>query len=151
MLQVVRRLARSHEVFSRILAANDGSTHGFKALTAAVDVALACEAELHMIVVEEVPLFPGSIAEVRGEIEMAQSRFAPTVAKSKNLAAEWGVSLQCHMVPGRPASAIVEFARERSCDLIVIGLASHTLLHRLVGSTAQRVVEKASCAVLVVK
>jgi hypothetical protein len=35
MLQEVRRVARSDEVFRRILAANDGSEHAFKALAAA--------------------------------------------------------------------------------------------------------------------
>ena len=47
---------------------------------------------------------------------------------------------------------IVEFARQRSFDLIVIGLAPHSMLYRrLIGTTADRVVKQATCAVLVVK
>jgi len=152
MLQEIRRAARSHEVFRRILAANDGSDHAFNALSAAFSVALSYKSELHMIIVEEVPRFPGSIAEVKGEIEMAHERFAPMVSKSKSLAAGRGLTLHCHMVPGHAASTIVQFAREHSFDLIVIGLTPHSLLyHRLIGSIADRVVEQAPCAVLVVK
>ncbi|MGC1177842.1 MAG: universal stress protein [Methyloceanibacter sp.] len=60
MLQEIRRIARSHEVFSKILAANDGSEHAFKALSAAFSLALSHQAELHMIMVEEVPDLPAA-------------------------------------------------------------------------------------------
>jgi nucleotide-binding universal stress UspA family protein len=152
MLQEIRRIARSHEVFRKILAANDGSEHAFKALSAAFSLALSHQAELRMIMVEEVPRFAGSIAEVRGEIELADHRFAPVISKSKSLAAREGLPLHCHLIPGHAASTIVEFACERAFDLIVIGLAPHSgLYHRLIGCTAFRVIEQAHCAVLVVK
>jgi universal stress protein A len=53
---------------------------------------------------------------------------------------------------GYPASVIEEEARERGVDLIVIGTRGHTgLKHLLLGSVAERVVQKAPCAVLTVK
>ena len=155
MLQEVLRVARSHEVFRKIVAANDSSEHAFKALSAASNVALSYQAELHMIIVEEVSRFPDSIAEVKGEIEMARYRFAPVISKSKSVAAERGLTLHCHLIPvvsGNAPRAIVKFARERAFDLIVIGLTTHSILyHRLIGSVAGRVAELASCPVLVVK
>ena len=152
MLQRIHRAAKSREVFKKILAANDGSQHGLKALSAAFEVALSYQAELHMIIVEEIPRFPGSLTEVKAEIETAHVRFAPTISLAKSLAAERGLTLHCHAVPGHAASTIVEFARERSFDLIVIGLTPHSALyHRIIGSTADRIVAQALCAVLVVK
>jgi nucleotide-binding universal stress UspA family protein len=130
MLQEIRRAARSHEVFRRILAANDGSDHAFKALSAAFNVARQLQ--------------------IRAAYD--HSRGGTTISRQHCFAAGRGLTLHCHMVPGHAASMIVEFAREHSFDLIVIGLTPHSLLyHRLIGSTADRVVEQAPCAVLVVK
>ena len=135
---------------------NDGSEQAFRALSAAVDVAISCnDAELHMIILDEVPRFSDSMAEVKGEIEMAHYRFSPVISKSKRLVARQGLSLHCHLIPlvsGNAPRAIVEFARERAFDLIVIGLTTHSILyHQLIGSVAGRVAELASCPVLVVK
>ncbi len=156
MLQEIRRLTRSHETFKKILVSNDGSEQAFRALSAAVDVAISCNgAELHMIILDEVPRFSDSMAEVKGEIEMAHYRFSPVISKSKRLVARQGLSLHCHLIPlvsGNAPRAIVEFARQRSFDLIVIGLAAHSALyHRILGSTAGRVIARAPCTVLVVK
>ena len=152
MLQEIRRRAGSHEAFRKILVSNDGSEQAFRALSAAFGVALSHHAAVHMIVINEVPRFSDSMAEIKGEIEIAHERFAPIVSKTKDLAAGRGLTLHCHMVPGRTASTIVEFARVHSFDLIVIGLAPHSLLYqRFIGSTADRVVKQAPCAVLVVK
>jgi nucleotide-binding universal stress UspA family protein len=50
------------------------------------------------------------------------------------------------------ATAIVEFARDRGADLIVIGTHGRTGLRRLlIGSVAELVVRNASCSVLVVR
>jgi len=55
----------------------------------------------------------------------------------------------------RLGSAFVEiarFAREESCDLIVLGTHGRTgLKHALIGSVAERVVRSASCPVLTVR
>jgi nucleotide-binding universal stress UspA family protein len=53
---------------------------------------------------------------------------------------------------GYPATTIVELAKEKEIDLIVMG--SHGLTgvaHVLFGSTADRVVRKAPCSVLAVR
>jgi nucleotide-binding universal stress UspA family protein len=54
-------------MYTRILAANDGSAGGQKALTAAIELARPISAELHMVTVEELPRFPASIDEVAEE------------------------------------------------------------------------------------
>ena len=53
---------------------------------------------------------------------------------------------------GYPATIIVEEAESQGADLIVIGTHGHTgLKHLLLGSVAERVVQKSPCPVLTVK
>lgn len=53
---------------------------------------------------------------------------------------------------GDPAAAILQIARERQCDLIVLGTHGRTGLPRLLmGSVAEKVLREATCPVLVVK
>jgi len=53
---------------------------------------------------------------------------------------------------GHPWDVIADYAREHSCDLVVVGPHEHTRWGRgIMGSTAQRVVRLAPCAVLAVK
>ena len=54
-------------MYTRILAANDGSVGGQKALTAALELARPRSAEVHMVTVEELPRFPASIDEIAEE------------------------------------------------------------------------------------
>jgi nucleotide-binding universal stress UspA family protein len=63
-----------------------------------------------------------------------------------------GLQVETVLREGYPASVIEEEARDRHVDLIVIGTRGHTgLKHLLLGSVAERVVQKAACAVLTVK
>lgn len=53
---------------------------------------------------------------------------------------------------GEPASAIVQVAQERNCDLIVLGSHGRTGLERvLLGSIAEQVMRHSLCPVLIVK
>ncbi len=139
-------------MFRKILAANDGSPGAFAALQAAIDLAVKCGAELHMISVEEILHLAETIDEVEEEREEAGHRFASVIERSRQLAALQGVSLETHLFPGHPVPAIVEFVRTHDCDLLVVGFMGHSALYnRLIGSTTDRLVDHASCAVLVVK
>lgn len=63
-----------------------------------------------------------------------------------------GLQVETVLREGYPASVIEDEARERKVDLIVIGTRGHTgLKHLLLGSIAERVVQKAPCPVLTVK
>src|SRR5713101_6246237 len=139
-------------MFRKILAANDGSPGAFTALGAAIDVAGKYGAELHMISVEEIPRLAETIDEVEGEREEAERRLGPVIERSRQLAADQGLALQPHLLPGHPVAAIVEFVRTHDFDLLVVGFMGHSALYnRLIGSTTDRLVDHAPCAVLVVK
>ncbi|MDD5304518.1 MAG: universal stress protein [Elusimicrobia bacterium] len=69
----------------------------------------------------------------------------------KRLRERLGPGARLHAVNGEPAFAIPRLARERACDLIVIGTHHRPGLVRWVqGSTAEAVVHGAPCPVLVV-
>jgi nucleotide-binding universal stress UspA family protein len=63
-----------------------------------------------------------------------------------------GLEVEALVREGYPATVIIEEAAAQRADLIVIGTHGHTgLKHLLLGSIAERVVQKAPCPVLTVK
>jgi nucleotide-binding universal stress UspA family protein len=139
-------------MYSKILAANDGSAGGLRALGAAIELARRVSAQLHMVTVEEMPRFPASIDEVAEEKDEANHRFAPVIAAAKAQASAAGVTIEIHLVPGHVAEAIVGLVKDRGFDLLVVGFMGHSQLYeRIIGGTTDRLVRLAPCAVLVVK
>jgi nucleotide-binding universal stress UspA family protein len=74
------------------------------------------------------------------------------MAEHKKQLAAHGFLIETLVITGRPASAIVEEASAGRFDLIVMGTHGRTgLTHALLGSVAERVVQKAPCPVLTVR
>jgi len=139
-------------VYSRILVANDGSSGALKALEAAIRLAKRHRAELHMIAVEELPRFAASIDEVDEEQAEANHRLAPVLAAARAQAKRERVKLETHVVAGHVVPAIVELVRTHRIDLLVVGFMGNSQLYeRIIGSTTDRLVRLAPCAILVVK
>jgi nucleotide-binding universal stress UspA family protein len=60
--------------------------------------------------------------------------------------------VECSLREGEPAGTIVNVARDRACDAIVMGTHGWTGLSRLLmGSVAEQVVRRATCPVVTVK
>ena len=136
----------------KMLVANDGSSGGEKALKHALELARRLELGVTMICVEEIPRFPASIDEVAEAQADAESVFDRVIASAKTQAANAGVTLDAHVVPGHPLPSIVDFVKKNGHDVLVVGFMGHTALYnRLIGSTTDRLVEHAPCAVIVVK
>jgi len=139
-------------MLKKILIANDGSEGAFKALVAALRLAHAHKAQLHMICVEETQWVPGSREEVIGEKELADRKFAEVVANAEAEAKRHRVKLVSHILIGHAVPAIVDFIEGDGFDLLVTGFMGHSAIYnRVIGSTTDRLVELAPCAVLVVK
>jgi nucleotide-binding universal stress UspA family protein len=139
-------------MFRKILVASDGSAGASAALEVAIELAPKLGAELGMICIEEIPRFAETIDEVEGEREAAGERFRPVIDQAKHRAAQKGLSLNTYLVAGHPVASIVEFLRAADYDLLVLGFMGHSALYnRIVGSTTDRLVDHAPCAVLVVK
>ncbi len=88
---------------------------------------------------------PDFWANVKAEAEQSLGRYAEQL-KAR------GLQVETIVREGYPASVIVDEAASQGADLIVIGTHGHSgLKHMLLGSIAERVVQKAPCAVLTVK
>jgi nucleotide-binding universal stress UspA family protein len=139
-------------VFSKILHANDGSEHAFRAFAIALAMAKHNNSDLHMVSVEEIDYMPEFIEEVREETGTAARRFRKVVQRARSMAEEGHVKLHTHVIAGHPVRVIIELAKELKVDLLVIGATGHSAVYeRLIGSRADRIVQLAHCPVLVVK
>ena len=139
-------------MFKRIVIASDGSQGATRALSVAIDLAKTQAADLHMISVEELPQFPASVDEVVEERAQANNFYEAVIAQAKAQAQARGVKLTTNILAGHAVKTIVDFVERERFDLLVIGYMGHSALYnRLIGSTTDRLVELAPCAVLVVK
>jgi nucleotide-binding universal stress UspA family protein len=139
-------------MFDKVLVANDASPGGRKALDTAIELAKRISAELHVVMVEELPLFPASIGEVDEEKDEANHRFAPVIEAAEARAKLQGVTIHTHLMAGQVVEAVVRLITEQQVDLLVVGFMGHSQLYeRIIGGTADRLVRLAPCAVLVVK
>ncbi|MGB6397538.1 MAG: universal stress protein [Bradyrhizobium sp.] len=142
----------SDSVFRKILHANDGSEHAFRALAVALAIAKQNNSDLHMVSVEEIDYMPEFIEEVREETGRAARRFHKVLQRARATAEDSHVNLRTHVIAGHPVRDIVELAKELEVELLVIGATGHSALYeRLIGSRADRIVQLAHCPVLVVK
>jgi nucleotide-binding universal stress UspA family protein len=139
-------------MFKKVLAANDGSENAFKAFQLACELAAMAAAELHVIVVEEVPEVVETIAEV-WEAKSVEDREARSIIRrSELIAGRAGVSVSAHVASGHVVRNIVEFATDGGFDLIVIGATGHAgLYERMLGTRADRIAHLARCPVLIVR
>lgn len=88
---------------------------------------------------------PDFWANVKGEAVAALERSAATIRAQ-------GIEAECVVREGYPATVIEEEAAAHGVDLIVIGTRGLSgLKHLLLGSIAERVVQRAPCPVLCVK
>jgi nucleotide-binding universal stress UspA family protein len=140
-------------MFHKILAGNDGSDGAKKALAVAIDLAKRYGAELHSISVEEhLPHYAAAVAEVLEERAESDNYFRKVNEEAQAMAVQHGVTLHCHVLPGHEVETIVQFARDRHFDLLVIGFMGHSkIFDRIWGSASQNLTRLVPCTVLVVK
>jgi nucleotide-binding universal stress UspA family protein len=139
-------------MYEKILVANDGSDGAARAFAAALMLANGPKSQLHMIAVEEMPRFPASIEEVIEEQRAARHQLAKAAQQARAKAKAQQVTLEVHLMAGHPVPTIVDFVERERFDLLVVGYMGHSALYnRLIGSTTDRLVELAPCAVLVIK
>jgi nucleotide-binding universal stress UspA family protein len=139
-------------MFTKILHANDGSAPAFQALALALSIAKQNRSEFHLVCVEEIPYLPEFVEEVRESKATAARYFHGVLERARKMAQESGVEIHTHVLAGHPVRDIVELARELNSDLLVIGATGHSAIYeRMVGSRADRIIQLATCPVLVVK
>jgi nucleotide-binding universal stress UspA family protein len=139
-------------MFSKILHANDGSEHAFRALALALSIAKQNRSEVHIVCVEEIPFLPEFMEEVRESTGTAARYFHGVLQRARSMAEQSQVQLDTHVLAGHPVRDIVKLAADIGADLLVIGATGHSAMYeRMIGSRADRIVQLAQCPVLVVK
>ncbi len=157
---VVRELLKPRAeapMFQRILVPTDFSPGADAALRYARAIAERFGASLYLLHVLSEPMLAGAlgtevlVAEVQTLQETthtdAERKLDALLAPDVSA----GLQISADIVVGAPAAAIVDFARDRDIDLIVVGTHTRSgVAHLLLGSVAETIARKASCPVLTV-
>jgi nucleotide-binding universal stress UspA family protein len=147
-------------ISKRILVAIDGSPQSDKAAEEAVRLAAQSGTKLrgHLYAVLVLPsiktpsftdFFPSKPPTEESDWQEKRDRLFYVVEKS---ASEADVSLEALVLYGDPAEELIHFAREKGCDVIVIGSSGKGVVKRtLLGSVSTRVALHAPCSVYIVR
>ena len=142
------------ENVQKILIPTDGSDYSIRASIYGLSVAKLLRAEIVVIyVVDTVVLDQVAKISKQEDLERELTRDGSRYIKYVlGLAEKEGVKASSLIVKGRPFEEIVHVSRDFGVDLIVMGTYGHRGAERiLIGSVAERVIEYASCPVLVVR
>ncbi len=136
----------------RVLVPVDFSPSSPDLLRQARHLAAAYNAEIDLLHVVESPSFLAPFAGLATLHDLVPDLHEQAQARLERLLEEAGgpdVPARAHLTEGRPAAAILDFARQHGADLIVIatrGLSG--VKHFFLGSVTERVVRAAPCPVL---
>lgn len=139
-----------YSMYKNILVAVDGSDSNKVAVDDALSIAKEIGAKVTAICVFDI----GSYAAVAQGYGMGDEREYMLETSKKSLkyvsdkAEQMGVDLECKVVTGRPADAIIE--ESKNFDLVVCGTLGRTGISRtLMGSVAEKVARMSYCPVLI--
>ena len=141
--------------FQHILFCTDFSESADAAFEFALDAALRRPGStlhlLHVIHEPDAQFWKSYLYEIDNIDAQAKAAIDAKVADAYYARVPPGLELQPEYRIGPDAATIIEFARARQMDLIVLGRHGHSSMGRkLFGSVAEKVVRKAACPVLVV-
>jgi len=140
----------------KILVPIDFSTHSKRALSYAVSFAKQFKAELLLVYVVEATVYPadlsfGQVAFPSFEKELRDRGKKELEALAKSHIGG-SVKARIAILSGKPFLEIIRMAEEEDVELIIIATHGHTgVEHLIFGSTAEKVVRKAQCPVLVLR
>jgi len=121
-----------------ILVATNGSDHSTAAISEAIGIAKCYGSNIVAV----------SVTRTDNELTKARSN----LDKAIELAREEGLSTEVLTPVGKPCETILEIAGGRGVDLIVMGTYGRGGIKKLLaGSTTEKIIGSAGCAVLVVK
>jgi nucleotide-binding universal stress UspA family protein len=137
-----------------VLVALDFSPASFKGLEYALPLVKHFDAQLHLVHAFDFDYRPSMLAAMPIALpEVELGRHARR--RLRHIANKYAIALppeSLHVVQGRAYQAICGLARKLETDLVVLATRGHTgLKHIFLGSTAERIVQHASCPVLVVR
>ena len=139
----------------RILVPTDFSDPSAEALASAMELAKGANAIVDLVHVAVEASFamppPIDVATIPIDMSKVMERVTDGLRAEEKRLQEAGLRCETAMLIGRPDAEIVARATATGADLIVMGTHGRSgLAHALLGSVAERVVQHAPCAVLIV-
>ena len=136
--------------FQRVLVATDGSKQCRPAVEKAIDFSQSYGGEISVVSIVDVPA--EFYAEAPQIVEDMIHKAKVYVEEVKKQAEASGVKAEAFVKEGEAYQAIVDLAKERDVNIIVMGSHGRTGLKRLLmGSVAEKVIGYAPCPVLVTR
>lgn len=130
-------------MYKTIICAIEASQEGKAVLSTASQLAKLCNSKLIVIHVIPYTLLPKNYQKELTE------QISPKIEK---ISAAFNIPKKNQIIKiGKPYSHICTLAEKKKADLIVIGTHSKKGIHALLGSTANGVINHASCNVSLVK
>jgi nucleotide-binding universal stress UspA family protein len=139
-------------MLKHILLAVDGSDHAIHAARIAAELAKCHKSTLTLVAAyDPVPPYLGEPNfQIILDAQLQESD--KNIAKALEILGDMPGEVHTEVLQGPPAEAILDVAKNRECDLIVMGSRGlGQLTGLLLGSQSQKVVQHAECPVLIVK
>ena len=150
------RLSSSPIALRKILVPIDFSDYSKKALHYAIPFARQFNASIYLLYVVEPTIYPadfsfGQIGMPNVENEL-RTKGEQELQELITNEIKGAVPAQASVKVGLPFVEVVSFAKDENIELIIVATHGHTgVEHVLFGSTAEKIVRKAPCPVLVVR
>ncbi|MCI4453399.1 MAG: universal stress protein [Thermodesulfobacterium sp.] len=139
-------------MFKKILIGYDGYEGSLLSLEKGLHLAEELKAEVIVLSVASIPEYAETISEVEEAKEQAKKYYADVLSDVERLVKGKDLKVQTLIRFGKPAEVILHTAEELGIDLIILGPSKYSYLRRrILGSTADKVVERAHCSVLIMK
>ena len=140
-------------MFEKILVATDGSEHGYRAASVALDLGKISGGKVTAIYVADTNRtshLPDDMLlfSIR-ELLLKEGKEA--LKHVEDLAKEKGVAFESIVAEGNPGSEIISYAESAKMDIIILGTVGRTGLDKfLLGSVAEKVVRNSKIPVLTI-
>jgi nucleotide-binding universal stress UspA family protein len=140
-------------MYTKIVVGTDGSSTADEAVRHALDLAVAGEAEIHIVSAYR---SSGPATRVGTEAEHwyvdSRSKIDTVLDSTASLARSKGLTVETHAVEDDPGDAIIEVAKQIGADAVVVGNKGMRGAKRfLLGSVPNKVAHNAPCTVVIVK
>ena len=141
-------------MYRSILLPTDGSAGSELAVKHAIDLARQYDATLHLLYVVDTDVVNhyAGIDAIEGVEGALEAQGAEALDAAADTAATAGITIEKHVVEGRPHEAVLDAIPMVGADLVVMGTERKSgEYRRLLGSVTERVVRMADVPVHIVK
>ena len=137
-------------MYKNLLVGADNSATALRAVQAAVELAHAFDAKLHIVTAYK----PQAVLTPDLPAEFLEANYLPPadslLDELISVARRANVDAEVHAATGEPAEAIVRVATRVGADLIIVGNKGMRGARRVLGSVPNSIAHHAPCSVLIV-